>query len=267
MKIPKERESGEARGFAFVEFKHDVSVPYALHLLNGTSLYGRQLNLKYRKGSKHEQNPNQGPPPQVFPKGFPNPLTVSEPPNVQRTLLPLPMPTYQFDPSLYQGQAMEMQKDRFRGSPVPDGYCSPVSQASPQSFSGSYGQQSYEDVRPSSRGQFRGTPPGSRDQSPRWAGNGRGERPRSEDRRQGHRNTEFARNESYPHHSRQERHHHHHHHHSREDERHHQRSRTVDDHQRGLNGGHHFRDRSVEDFNRRSTGFRSNDGYRHQYHR
>lgn len=49
VKIPKDND-GKSKPFAFVNFKHEVSVPYALNLLNGIRLYGRQLNLQFRAG-------------------------------------------------------------------------------------------------------------------------------------------------------------------------------------------------------------------------
>lgn len=51
VKIPKDND-GNSKQFAFVNFKHDVSVPYSMHLLSGIRLYGRQLNLQYRAGRK-----------------------------------------------------------------------------------------------------------------------------------------------------------------------------------------------------------------------
>uniref|UniRef100_A0A8C2E7I0 RNA binding motif protein 7 n=1 Tax=Cyprinus carpio TaxID=7962 RepID=A0A8C2E7I0_CYPCA len=52
VKIPKDND-GKSKQFAFVNFKHEVSVPYALNLLNGIRLYGRQLNIQFRAGSSH----------------------------------------------------------------------------------------------------------------------------------------------------------------------------------------------------------------------
>lgn len=268
VKIAKERD-GTSKGYAFIEFKHDVSVPYALHLLNGTSLYGKQLTLKFRKGSKHEQNPHQGPPAEAFPKGFPKPVAYNGPPNIQRAFPPLPIPNVHFDPTLAQGHAFETQWEGFRGSPVVDFYGSPSHQGSPHSFQGPYGQQTLDDSRPSSRGPFRGTPPGSRDHSPRWQGHDREEQRRGEyyehqqdvDGRGSQRDRQFHRSDSY--HTREERHH------RREDSRQQrgrERSRTVDDHQRGFNGGqHNYRDRSEENYRRRNTGYRPNEGYRHHH--
>lgn len=51
VKIPKDND-GRAKQFAFVNFKHEVSVPYGMNLLNGTKLYGRPLKIQFRSG-KH----------------------------------------------------------------------------------------------------------------------------------------------------------------------------------------------------------------------
>lgn len=50
VKIPKERD-GRFRSYAFVTFKHEVSVPYAITLLSGTKLHGRHLRLQSRSGN------------------------------------------------------------------------------------------------------------------------------------------------------------------------------------------------------------------------
>ncbi|XP_040181367.1 RNA-binding protein 7 [Rana temporaria] len=52
VKIPKDKD-GNTKPFAFVNFKHEESVPYAMSLLNGIKLFGRQLKLQYRSGSTH----------------------------------------------------------------------------------------------------------------------------------------------------------------------------------------------------------------------
>ena len=40
-----------SRGFAFVNFKHEVSVPYAMNLLNGIKLFGRPIKIQFRAGN------------------------------------------------------------------------------------------------------------------------------------------------------------------------------------------------------------------------
>ncbi|KAJ7305030.1 hypothetical protein JRQ81_010807 [Phrynocephalus forsythii] len=52
VKIPKDRD-GKAKQFAFVNFKHEESVPYSMNLLNGIKLFGRPLKIQYRSGSSH----------------------------------------------------------------------------------------------------------------------------------------------------------------------------------------------------------------------
>ncbi|NWS74720.1 RBM7 protein, partial [Crotophaga sulcirostris] len=52
VKIPKDRD-GRPKQFAFVNFKHEESVPYGLNLLNGIKLYGRPIRIQFRAGSSH----------------------------------------------------------------------------------------------------------------------------------------------------------------------------------------------------------------------
>nr|XP_055030421.1 RNA-binding protein 7 [Misgurnus anguillicaudatus] len=60
VKIPKDND-GKSKQFAFVNFKHEISVPYALHLLNGIRLFGRQLNIQFRSGSSHINQEGKSP--------------------------------------------------------------------------------------------------------------------------------------------------------------------------------------------------------------
>ncbi|XP_060780099.1 RNA-binding protein 7 [Neoarius graeffei] len=60
VKIPKDND-GNSKQFAFVNFKHEVSVPYSMNLLGGIRLYGRQLNLQYRAGSSHINQEGKSP--------------------------------------------------------------------------------------------------------------------------------------------------------------------------------------------------------------
>lgn len=50
VKIPKDND-GRPKQFAFVNYKHEVSVPYGMSLLNGTKLFGRQLKIQFRSGN------------------------------------------------------------------------------------------------------------------------------------------------------------------------------------------------------------------------
>ncbi|XP_071665818.1 splicing regulator RBM11 isoform X1 [Patagioenas fasciata] len=52
--ICKDKE-GKPKSFGFVCFKHKVSVPYAIALLNGIRLYGRPIKVQYRFGSSHSE--------------------------------------------------------------------------------------------------------------------------------------------------------------------------------------------------------------------
>nr|XP_060643224.1 RNA-binding protein 7 [Anolis sagrei ordinatus] len=60
VKIPKDRE-GKGKPFAFVNFKHEESVPYGMSLLNGIKLFGRPLNIQFRSGSSHASQDNGTP--------------------------------------------------------------------------------------------------------------------------------------------------------------------------------------------------------------
>ncbi len=48
-KIPKDLD-GKQKTFGFAVYKHEVSVPYAMQLLDGTSLYGKTLHVQFRSG-------------------------------------------------------------------------------------------------------------------------------------------------------------------------------------------------------------------------
>lgn len=50
MKIPTDKD-GKPKQFAFVNFKHEVSVPYAMNLLNGIKLFGRPIKIQFRSGN------------------------------------------------------------------------------------------------------------------------------------------------------------------------------------------------------------------------
>ncbi|XP_070535027.1 RNA-binding protein 7-like [Ptychodera flava] len=52
VKIAKDKD-GNKRNYAFIEYKHDISIPYTIQLMNGIRLFDRALNLQCRPGSKH----------------------------------------------------------------------------------------------------------------------------------------------------------------------------------------------------------------------
>uniref|UniRef100_A0A8C6BNN2 RRM domain-containing protein n=1 Tax=Monodon monoceros TaxID=40151 RepID=A0A8C6BNN2_MONMO len=52
VKIPKDKD-GKPKQFAFANFKRELSVPYAMNLLNGIKLFGRPIKLQFRSGSSH----------------------------------------------------------------------------------------------------------------------------------------------------------------------------------------------------------------------
>ncbi|XP_026719659.1 RNA-binding protein 7, partial [Athene cunicularia] len=79
VKIPKDRD-GRPKQFAFVNFKHEESVPYGLSLLNGIKLYGRPIKIQFRSGSSHasqDGNPSCSPhgAANTSPSGTPHPAS------------------------------------------------------------------------------------------------------------------------------------------------------------------------------------------------
>lgn len=54
-KIPKDAD-GKQKTFGFAVYKHEVSVPYAMELLNGVLLFGRSIHVQFRSGSSHSSN-------------------------------------------------------------------------------------------------------------------------------------------------------------------------------------------------------------------
>ncbi|XP_041796885.1 RNA-binding protein 7 [Chelmon rostratus] len=82
-KIPKDAE-GKQKTFGFAVYKHEVSVPYAVQLLNGTSLCGRTLHVQFRSGSSHSNSPgnsqNSSPANTPNPHGQRTPIQFSPPP-------------------------------------------------------------------------------------------------------------------------------------------------------------------------------------------
>lgn len=55
VKIPKDRD-GKQKQFAFVNFKHEESVPYGMSLLNGIKLYGRPIKIQFRSGTREKKH-------------------------------------------------------------------------------------------------------------------------------------------------------------------------------------------------------------------
>ncbi|XP_066291804.1 RNA-binding protein 7-like isoform X1 [Branchiostoma lanceolatum] len=105
--IPKDPGTGNKRSYAFIEFKHAVSVPYTIELMNGIRLHERSLRLQCRTGSKHASpahggtdSPNATPthqpqfntptPPQLQ-RNFTTPI-MNQPPQGFNHLLGFPTP-------------------------------------------------------------------------------------------------------------------------------------------------------------------------------
>lgn len=68
--MPKDH-GGQSRGIAFIEYSHQVSVPYALQLFVGSKLFARPLNMR----SRNNTNPVATITPQFIETN--NPLTAS----------------------------------------------------------------------------------------------------------------------------------------------------------------------------------------------
>lgn len=69
-KIPKDPD-GKQKTFGFAVYKHEVSVPYAMQLLDGTSLFGRTIHVQFRSGSSHGSSPGNSQ--NTSPANNPNP--------------------------------------------------------------------------------------------------------------------------------------------------------------------------------------------------
>ncbi|KAM6933091.1 RNA-binding protein 7 [Xenentodon cancila] len=68
-KIPKDSD-GKQKTFGFAVYKHEVSVPYAMQLLDGTPLFGKTINVQFRSGSSHSSPGNSQ---SLNPANTPNP--------------------------------------------------------------------------------------------------------------------------------------------------------------------------------------------------
>lgn len=55
MKIPTDKATGRNKSFAFICYRHSVSVPYAIELLNGIAIYGRNLKVQSRNHQHLQQ--------------------------------------------------------------------------------------------------------------------------------------------------------------------------------------------------------------------
>ncbi|KAK5868394.1 hypothetical protein PBY51_009417 [Eleginops maclovinus] len=87
-KIPKDAD-GKQKTFGFAVYKHEVSVPYAMQLLDGTSIHGRTIHVQFRSGSSHSNSPgnsqNTSPANTPNPHGQRTPTHFSTPPQMQRS--------------------------------------------------------------------------------------------------------------------------------------------------------------------------------------
>ncbi|XP_077423135.1 RNA-binding protein 7 [Vanacampus margaritifer] len=86
-KIPKDGD-GKQKTFGFAVYKHEESVPYAMQLLNGTSLFGRTIHVQFRSGSTHNNSPgNSSPTSTPNPHGLRVPPQFASPPHTPPSLM------------------------------------------------------------------------------------------------------------------------------------------------------------------------------------
>ncbi|NXL35908.1 RBM7 protein, partial [Glaucidium brasilianum] len=139
VKIPKDRD-GRPKQFAFVNFKHEESVPYGLSLLNGIKLYGRPIKIQFRSGSSHasqDGNPSCSPhgAANTSPSGAPHPAS-----SCSRYEPCQPVP--QGRARVTVGSSVHMvccipasfQQPHFAGKHEPPGFASPSYQHAPHTF-------------------------------------------------------------------------------------------------------------------------------------
>ncbi|XP_061916479.1 RNA-binding protein 7-like isoform X2 [Entelurus aequoreus] len=73
-KIPKDTD-GKQKTFGFAVYKDEVSVPYGMQLLDGSSLFGRTIHVQFRSGSSHSNSTGNS-----SPTSTPNPHGLRMPP-------------------------------------------------------------------------------------------------------------------------------------------------------------------------------------------
>ncbi|XP_053729188.1 RNA-binding protein 7 [Synchiropus splendidus] len=78
-KIPRDPD-GKQKTFGFAVYKHEVTPPYAIQLLDGTSLFGRNIHVQHRSGSNHHSSQNANPANTPNPHGQRTPQQFSSPP-------------------------------------------------------------------------------------------------------------------------------------------------------------------------------------------
>ncbi|XP_058488944.1 RNA-binding protein 7 [Solea solea] len=89
-KIPKDQD-GKQKTFGFAVYRHEVSVPYAMQLLNGATLFGKNIHVQFRSGSSHSNSTGNSQ--NSSPVNTPNP-------HGQRTPIPFSSPPYTPPPQM-----------------------------------------------------------------------------------------------------------------------------------------------------------------------
>ncbi|NWS61844.1 RBM7 protein, partial [Chunga burmeisteri] len=137
VKIPKDRD-GRPKQFAFVNFKHEESVPYGLSLLNGIKLFGRPIKIQFRSGSSHaSQDGSLSCSPHgaanISPSGTPRPASNCSRYESRQQALYAPNPPTLFLFSCQMNSTM-WQQPQFGGKYEQPGFALPGYQHSPHAF-------------------------------------------------------------------------------------------------------------------------------------
>ena len=103
--MPRDRNSGSSLGYAFIVFKHECSVPYALEIFEDTTLYGKLPKLRARRGATSGHQRSQSTPMNFMPN--PAAMDFDSLLNMSRNMLnPMPMGMPMRSPmGMYRGPA------------------------------------------------------------------------------------------------------------------------------------------------------------------
>ncbi|CAI5506075.1 unnamed protein product [Closterium sp. Naga37s-1] len=88
--IPKDKRTGTSRGFAFVRFKHEDEAAKAVERLDGTTVDGREIMVKFAKYGRNEEIIDKG---MITEVGPPPPPSMHHGPRGTHSLPNLPSPT------------------------------------------------------------------------------------------------------------------------------------------------------------------------------
>lgn len=154
-KIPKDPD-GKQKTFGFAVYKHEVSVPYAMQLLNGTLLFGKAIHVQFRSGSSHGNSPGysqkSSPANTANPHGQRSPAQLSSPPYTPPQMQQLFSPDNLQKQITMNNMMWQLQMQQFAQLPVNNNFSKPSSR--PPSGGGSRQHNSlYQNQVNSGRGQ------------------------------------------------------------------------------------------------------------------